>query len=186
MLTGIYQIVCKTTGKRYIGSTWAAHGFEGRWHRHRRELRAGKHGTSHLQRAWNKYGEGAFHWGILDVIEGKDACLVMEQIYFDTCDKDTLMNTNYKAAGGNGGANAGRTLTAEHIEKLRAAKKGCVSPNKGKPAWNKGTKGPPSPFKGIKKLEPAITKGVPKSPAAIAASVEGKRLAKLLRQKENN
>lgn len=36
-----------------------------RWREHQRWLRLGQHCNGHLQRAWNKYGAGAFEWHVL-------------------------------------------------------------------------------------------------------------------------
>lgn len=61
-IAGIYAIECKPNGKIYIGQ--AVH-IRGRWSEHASELRAGIHGNSHLQRAWNKYGgEAAFNFSV--------------------------------------------------------------------------------------------------------------------------
>lgn len=57
MASGIYEILNTANGKRYIGS---AKDLDCRWKLHRRELLGGRHVNKHLQRAWNKYGEGAF------------------------------------------------------------------------------------------------------------------------------
>ena len=150
---GTYQIVCKTTGKKYIGSSWA--GIEGRWKRHLNLLRNGKHNPK-FQNAWNKYGESDFFFGILDVLEkDKNICLKREQEYFDSVPYDMLLNTNFHASGGNGGTHKGKPISPEHRANISAGKKG-------KPAWNKGkpmseeqkqkqsaaNKGKPSPKKG--------------------------------------
>ena len=93
---GTYQIVCKTTGQRYIGATWGKAGFNQRWAGHRSSLRMGKHTNPRLQAAWTLYGESDFHWGILDVLPAdKELCLQREKTYFDTCDRDTLFNVHF-------------------------------------------------------------------------------------------
>lgn len=56
-LSGIYEIVNTANGKRYIGS--AVH-FAKRRAAHVCDLRKNRHHSEHLQRAWNKYGPGAF------------------------------------------------------------------------------------------------------------------------------
>lgn len=55
--SGVYEIVNTVNGKRYIGGTVD---FHRRWGLHCRQLRAGKHHSQKLQRAWNKYGEATF------------------------------------------------------------------------------------------------------------------------------
>ena len=57
MTGAIYAIVFLATGAMYIGS---ARCLKRRWRTHRRELRAGIHSNSKLQRAWLKYGADAF------------------------------------------------------------------------------------------------------------------------------
>lgn len=93
---GVYQIVCKTTEHRYIGSTTGS--FKYRWIDHKSLLRAGTHHSQHLQNAWNKYGEEDFLFLILDVMEDKEKCLEREQYYFDSIDHKTLYNIRFKVA----------------------------------------------------------------------------------------
>src|SRR5690606_34420785 len=54
IVSGIYEIHCTKSGRRYVGS---AVNFSARWRLHYTQLCAGKHHSRHLQRAWNKYGE---------------------------------------------------------------------------------------------------------------------------------
>lgn len=54
---GIYAIEHARTNRAYIGQ---ALDIRVRWERHRRALRNGSHHNKPLQRAWVKYGEGAF------------------------------------------------------------------------------------------------------------------------------
>lgn len=51
-LSGIYEIVNRTNGKRYIGS---AKEFKARWKHHASALKNNKHQNKHLQRAFCKY-----------------------------------------------------------------------------------------------------------------------------------
>ena len=64
-MTGIYQITCLPTGKRYIGSTVD---FGQRWRHHRNDLKAGRHCNPKLQAAWNKYGADNFTFEALELI----------------------------------------------------------------------------------------------------------------------
>ena len=66
MKSGIYEIVNTTNGKRYVGS---AVDIKGRFRHHRHHLRKGNHRNIHLQRAWNKYGESAFGFDVLEYWE---------------------------------------------------------------------------------------------------------------------
>lgn len=73
---GIYQIVCAINGKRYIGS---AVNLQHRWITHRRELRMGIHGNSYLQKSWDKHGEHAFQFHVLEFVEVSDLLRVEQQ-----------------------------------------------------------------------------------------------------------
>ena len=79
MAAGVYQIRNIINGKRYIGS---AVDIKNRWGRHRRMLRGEYHPNVHLQRAWNKYGEGVFRFD--DILEcGPELCVPYEQWLLD-------------------------------------------------------------------------------------------------------
>lgn len=62
MTSGIYSITHTGSGKFYIGSSVNV---ERRWGDHKKLLRAGKHHSVHLQRAWSKHGEASFAFEIL-------------------------------------------------------------------------------------------------------------------------
>jgi GIY-YIG catalytic domain len=64
-MTGIYQIVNTTNGKRYIGS---AVDMALRRNGHWKSLRRGTHHAVPLQRAWHKYGEAAFEQRCFDAL----------------------------------------------------------------------------------------------------------------------
>jgi len=63
--SGIYEIKNIITGDVYIGSS---KDMAARWRRHKRDLRAGKHHSRYLNRAWAKYGEDAFKFTVLDFV----------------------------------------------------------------------------------------------------------------------
>ncbi len=63
MKSGIYIIKHTSSGKRYIGSSV---NLDQRWSIHKCSLRKGTHSNSKLQRAWNKYGEDAFEFSIIE------------------------------------------------------------------------------------------------------------------------
>ena len=111
---GIYQIVCNITGKRYIGSTKKS--FKRRFNDHILYLNRGKHHCSHLQKAWNKYGEDKFLFLIIDILDRKD-CFKYEQLYFDTIDHSMLYNTSFLAQGGVG-RKSGFIVSKETREKI--------------------------------------------------------------------
>lgn len=79
MNTGIYQITNLHNGKAYVGS---AVSFRKRWKEHLRQLTNGNHHSAVMQRAWNKYGEGAFEFKKL-LVCAKDDLLWFEQRAID-------------------------------------------------------------------------------------------------------
>lgn len=80
-LTGVYAIQNTNNHKIYIGS--AAKSFKSRWKQHRIELNGGTHHSKHLQAAWNKYGEQAFIFTVLEITTPQD-CVNAEQQWIDT------------------------------------------------------------------------------------------------------
>ena len=62
---GIYQILNIRTGDCYIGK---AINVRQRLWSHRSMLRGNRHQNQHLQRAWNKYGEAAFDFRVVQLI----------------------------------------------------------------------------------------------------------------------
>lgn len=75
MNSGIYIIQNSEDAKVYIGSTA---NLEKRWGQHKSTLRGGYHGNSHLQCAWNKYGEFAFEFGILEYLNNPEELRLAE------------------------------------------------------------------------------------------------------------
>lgn len=63
--SGVYKITCTANGKIYVGS---AKNLRVRWNGHRKALRKGNHHSIHLQNAWNKYGESAFTFEIIELV----------------------------------------------------------------------------------------------------------------------
>lgn len=100
----IYEIRNSTTGFRYIGYS---ENVTLRWKEHRRHLEKGIHHNIHLQRAWNKYGEGVFQWTILNSYEDKQSALLEEVNLIES--QKNIYNV---AAGGRGG-NWAKNLSAD-------------------------------------------------------------------------
>lgn len=78
---GIYSITNSMNNKKYIGST--AKSFISRFTQHVSKLRLNKHHCSHLQFAWNKYGEDMFIFAIEEVLENTDNILDKEAEYIE-------------------------------------------------------------------------------------------------------
>src|SRR5437762_2733012 len=64
---GIYLITNIENGKEYVGSTIQP--FYIRWKQHTNNLKSGRHSNKHLQNSWKKYGESAFVFEVLEVVE---------------------------------------------------------------------------------------------------------------------
>lgn len=94
MVIGIYKITCKENNRIYIGS---AKNLNNRWLRHLNDLKNNKHVNIHLQRAFNKYGEGAFIFDIIEKCE-ENSLFGREQYYLDNLKPE--FNIGKNACGG--------------------------------------------------------------------------------------
>lgn len=131
--SGIYQIFNVLTGMFYIGS---AVDFNRRFKRHKRLLNTNKHPNAHLQAAWNRYGERAFEFKIIQYLENLSLLVPVEQKWLDftksherhigynickIADSRTGIlhseDTKLKIAA----TNKGRVKTKEHQAKITAA-----------------------------------------------------------------
>lgn len=100
-VSGIYQIICCTTGRVYIGSAADIHN---RWAAHRHYLRREAHQNRFLQRAWKKYGARNFIFKIIEVVP-VEMLLVREQHFIDSmkaCDPKKGFNLAPFAASSRG------------------------------------------------------------------------------------
>jgi len=77
---GIYLIKNIFDGKVYVGS---ARRLIDRISHHKHQLRNNKHHSIHLQRAWKKYGEDVFIFGVLEIVGNYDDLIIVEQKYID-------------------------------------------------------------------------------------------------------
>lgn len=98
--SGVYQILCVSNGKIYIGS---AVQMCSRWDQHCHSLRRGNHRNIHLQRAWDKYGEANFEFAVLETVE-PSYLLVAEQSWIDKtgCTDRSIGFNIYDTAGSPG------------------------------------------------------------------------------------
>lgn len=78
---GIYLITCKTSNKRYVGSS---NNIKRRWQKHVAELKRCNHDNRYLQNTWNKYGEESFEFAVLEVVEDELQLAIREQHWIDT------------------------------------------------------------------------------------------------------
>lgn len=69
MNCGIYEIVNKVNGHKYVGSST---NIQKRWKQHINALKRKDHHNKYLQRAWNKYGKKTFIFRVLVYLEPKE------------------------------------------------------------------------------------------------------------------
>jgi len=107
LTTGIYSISFKGTDKVYIGSASrksnikSCNGFYNRWSKHIYNLRKNKTNT-HLQRAYNKYGEENMYFSILEECDSK-ICILKEQFYMNKYNSyENGLNSRPKAENNSG------------------------------------------------------------------------------------
>ena len=134
-IIGIYKIENKVNGHVYIGQSI---NIRERWFEHRGDLRNNKHINSHLQNAWNKYGENNFVHKIIEMCEVYD--LDDREKYwisfYDSANKHKGYNISPGGQGSHGtsdetraklsASGKGRTFTKERNENLSKKLKGRV------------------------------------------------------------
>jgi group I intron endonuclease len=108
--SGIYKITNKQNGKIYIGSSLNIYQ---RFYMHRSNLSSGNHHSSHLQRAWDKYGKESFIFEIIEEVPDKNVLLEKEQYYMDTAKSYEREN------GYNINPTATSRLGAKHTEEAK-------------------------------------------------------------------
>jgi group I intron endonuclease len=114
---GIYGITCSVSLKEYIGS---ASNIRIRVGTHRSLLRNGKSHNAHLQAAWNKYGEAAFTFSVLELVDDRADLFTREQFWLDKLQPE--YNKTPRAIGPAKGTKRG-PLPAESIAKRTATRR---------------------------------------------------------------
>lgn len=74
----IYKIINTINNKFYVGSTTNT---KERFRTHRSRLRRGKHHSQHLQAAWNKYGEQAFVFHVIQTLPEGESLQAAEDVW---------------------------------------------------------------------------------------------------------
>lgn len=143
MAAGVYIITNTINGKTYIG---AALDFEGRWNRHRSDLRLNRHHNLHLQRSWNKYGEEAFGFGVLEYLDNLDELYLAEQFWVNVYGEENKELYNIATPGK--APMLGFAVSEETCHKISRGLKGkpkseehkrkLSEANKGQIPWNLG------------------------------------------------
>jgi group I intron endonuclease len=78
-MVGIYGIKNLITGRIYVGSS---NNIKGRWSYHKNYLRNNKHDSLYLQNSWNKHGEKAFKFFIIEECS-EELLFEKEQFWFN-------------------------------------------------------------------------------------------------------
>ena len=78
---GIYEIRNTSNNKIYVGS---AVNLRSRFYQHSKELSSGSHHNRFLQNAFNKYGESAFVFSVLEFVKDKTKLVEREQYWMAT------------------------------------------------------------------------------------------------------
>lgn len=123
MSAGVYSITNMIDGKIYVGSSAR---FGRRKIDHFSKLRAGRHRNRYLQRAYNKYGEAAFRFTVLEIVEQPTAASLVEceQKWIDRLRRSNNCYNLRKHAQ----SNLGIKLGPEFGAKISAAKTGVRRP----------------------------------------------------------
>jgi len=109
----VYIIRNVLNNKLYVGST-RREGSE-RWMEHRKNLRGNRHHSFYLQRAWNKNGESAFQFEIIQKDVPSESIREHEQYWMD------ILKPEYNVSPS---ANGPGSLSAETKAKISAKLKG--------------------------------------------------------------
>ncbi|MFD2672252.1 GIY-YIG nuclease family protein [Marinicrinis sediminis] len=91
-LMGVYAIVCNENDKMIIGS---ASDIKKRWSNYKSLLKKDKYSNADLQADWDKYGEDAFAFTIVEQVSRKSDLYIVEQYWQDVYwDAGMLYNKN--------------------------------------------------------------------------------------------
>lgn len=144
-MIGIYIIKCKANNKVYIGQSID---IKNRIRGHKYALRKGIHSNSHLQNAFNQYGESEFIFEILCEMPKqeytKDKLNALEIVYISYYQSNVREKGFNVELGGNGN---GR-VSEETREKMRISHTGKTFSEETKKLFSIQRKGKPSHLKG--------------------------------------
>ncbi len=127
MTMGIYAIQRIDHDEWYPSYVGISSDIKRRWGCHKTSLRKGYHDNKYLQRSWDKYGEDAFEFCILETVDDYDELYQLEKDYcndFGYGDRDLVYNIAIPGEKGSWR----RNNTEETKQKMREAKKGEKHP----------------------------------------------------------
>lgn len=160
---GIYKITSLSNGKIYIGQS---KNLSERYKSHLYNLRNNKHGNSHLQSAYNKYGEMNFEYSIIEECLLED--LNEREIYWigstrfnDLFNKKEGGNSRFKFSDSTielmRKINTGRKQSKETIDKRVAKNKGKKRTDEFRKLMSDKYKGIPQPKERVEKMRKTKT-----------------------------
>jgi group I intron endonuclease len=164
---GIYHILNTVTGVRYVGQS--VNLFR-RLNCHRNALCDGRHENKYLQRAFTKYGEESFSFGVLEFADSEEMLTPMEQRWLDALWPALL----YNLAPSAGRSQAGIKRTPETCKRISEAKRGWKMSDAHKARLREfftGRKMPPRSEEWRRKLSES-KKGKPLSPHALKRAAQ--------------
>jgi group I intron endonuclease len=103
--SGIYLIVNKVNGKKYVGSS---QNLNQRWKKHKQDLKRKVHENDYLQNSYNKYGVNSFVYSVFESDIPHADLLPWEQAafdFFDCCNRDKGYNIKIFAGSNYGTPN---------------------------------------------------------------------------------
>jgi hypothetical protein len=122
-ISGVYAIRHAASGRACVGSS---SNIGGRWRLHRSLLRRGVHHSPRLQRTWDKYGEAAFEWVVLEQSLDPGLLYGREQVFLDAhFEQGLALNVSRDATDFARGAVLPAWWKAKIAAKLRGNKNGA-------------------------------------------------------------
>lgn len=164
---GLYTITNSVTGARYFGS---AQRLGVRRQRHFRDLRAGEHVNPHLQSAWNKYGEAAFAFTVLAVLERGEMREAEQRLLDKHYGREDCYNVSRHASA----PMAGRRHSAATRARMSVALKGKPKSAETRAKMSIASLARPLP-EGFSEMGAAARRGKPRSRDAVERSAAGRR-----------
>lgn len=113
-ISGVYTITCTANGRVYVGSSI---NIKKRCGKHLWQLRKGIHENPHISRSWNKYGEEAFVFRMIEAVPDHTKLIEREQFWMDRL----CPEFNQRPAAGN---NLGLKYSEETKRKMSASMMG--------------------------------------------------------------
>lgn len=124
-ICGIYTITCTANGRVYVGSSI---NIKHRFYVHAWKLRNGSHANKHLANAWNKYGESAFLFSVVEIVADPSKLVEREQHWIDMTGSDKSGFNQRRVAE----SNRGMKFPPRSEETLRKMSASMMGKNKGR------------------------------------------------------